>query len=295
MEHRSNKYRNYVLSVLQNAENLIFADTETTGLKKDCQIIQFAGIHYILKKDSFSLKEYQILEQYIRPDEPISEKISEITGITNAFLDTCSYEKEVFHKIYDFLKGDWILVGYNFRFDMDKLEALYERNQKIFPHSLYIDVLEMARDVIPKGKISNYKLSTVAQYLECIDGLSAHSALDDTIMTKRVFEKLLVHYLESAIYEEEKEKVKLYYLYLWNNPHQKSMIRIICETSGGSVFYDTISKNWGIKTTEKRQIQDYDIDHLEKQCLYRYRVNDMEELYKILKNQKKDKKQKHAG
>lgn len=290
MERRSNKYRDYVLTCLAETEYLVFVDTETTGLSKDSQIIQFSGIRYFRENTSVLLNEVDRIDLYIRPYEPIHDKITQVTGITNKKLNGYPYENERFPIIHKFIDSNGILAGYNFGFDMAKLEALYERNHTIFPHSVYIDVLEMARDIIPKSEVSNYKLSTVAEYLDCMESLTAHSAMDDTIMTKRVFEKLLPHYIHSVLHEDrEKEKVKLRYLFYWENPHQKSMTRIICETSAGRIYYDTIAKCWGVNADSKLSIKSFDLDHLEEQCLFRYQVTDMYALIKLLKKKKHKK------
>lgn len=153
-------------------DSFIVLDLETTGLDAESEeIIEIAAIKFT--KDSTSHKTFQAL---IKPTKKIPKKITEITGITQAMVDS---EGEV---LVDVLKqfnnfiGDLRLVTFNAEFDMAFLRAAYEKEglDKIFnPVSC---ALKMARKAWPGRK--SYKLDSLAVDGEFNDG-KAHRALED--------------------------------------------------------------------------------------------------------------------
>mgnify|MGYP001986467989 CR=1 FL=1 len=69
----------------ENAIKVCFLDLETTGLnKQQCKIIEFAGKLTAIDKDNGDL--LGIIDSYQSfndPEEPISQEITRITGITD--------------------------------------------------------------------------------------------------------------------------------------------------------------------------------------------------------------------
>ena len=306
--------------LLNRHGKIIIFDTETCGLEPDAQVIQFSGILFQIrfrqdwtsdpdKGEYFTMEELERYNCYIKPYKPVSEKITEITGISNQFLEDYPYEDLCFPDIDQFLsKSGGLLAGYNVRFDLLKIAGMYGRNGKPLPAFESMDVLEMSRDLLKKGQdLENYKLGTVAQVLGADAGLRFHSSMDDAEATARVFKAFLADYMDVFLqvskpgYKDKKENARPLYAYYWENPHQKSMRRVIAKTSLGDTvkpFYDTLDKRWCLPASSKIKVGDIDIDGLENRLLAMYRCQDMEALCLKLKDKAKERekrKEEEAG
>lgn len=115
---------------------MIVYDTETTdltgayGLDLDLQpqIIDYCG----LKVDMDTFEVVEELEQLIRPKDPISSEITEITGITNEDLKDKPSFAEFQSKLSDFHLGVSCLVGHNLMFDLRLVQYELQRMKKEF-------------------------------------------------------------------------------------------------------------------------------------------------------------------
>lgn len=52
MTWRTSRYKQMVIDLLKNNDTIVVLDTETVGLKKKCQIVQFSAIRYQYEKKS---------------------------------------------------------------------------------------------------------------------------------------------------------------------------------------------------------------------------------------------------
>ena len=79
-------YKQYVKLLLKqyNGKYLVIFDTETTGKTKNDYIVQFAAKRYLIDNERlvFDAK----IQEYIQPPVIMSEKVTEINGLTNDFL-----------------------------------------------------------------------------------------------------------------------------------------------------------------------------------------------------------------
>lgn len=289
MTWRTSRYKQMVIDLLKNNDTIVVLDTETVGLKKKCQIVQFSAIRYRYEKNPFSMREVERLDLYIRPDEKLPESATKVNGITNAFLSDYPDERHCFPVIKEFLSKGGILAGYRLDFDLDKIVGLYERNHDRFSYGRYIDVYEMAKDCIPRDRVENYKLLTAAHYYSCDRGLRFHSSIDDVTATRRVFICTLSEYLRKQEDADSKMRVQLSYCYYWENPKRHSMKRLIAVTSSGQVYYDLVGGFWGTNKDAMCSVDDIDMEHLLSQCFKKYRVSDMKGLSLILKEKRKEK------
>ena len=112
MTWRTSRYKQMVIDLLKNNDTIVVLDTETVGLKKKCQIVQFSAIRYRYEKNPFSMREVERLDLYIRPDEKLPESATKVNGITNAFLSDYPDERHCFPVIKEFLSKGGILAGY---------------------------------------------------------------------------------------------------------------------------------------------------------------------------------------
>lgn len=265
---RNGQYRRKVTKLLETNRDIIFFDTETTGLsaKKD-RIIEFAAIRCHLGEDDYP-REIERLHVYIKQPFALPEAIVNLTGITDAQLASAPYEEEVFGEICDFFsKGEAVLSGHNSNFDIGFLRALYERNGAYFPDEvLEVDTLPFARDIIPTSEVENYKLGTLAHHFGLDENVTFHSAIEDVQVTIRLFYML---YTE-AVARAESEPAHLSCgthcplireINYWAG--FKGFSRIYVNTSAGSVYFDVRKKIWAPKDVDMSTL---DMNYIEKSC-----------------------------
>ena len=183
---------------------IIFIDTETGGVNPEkAALIQLSGIIRIDKKD---VEKFNF---YIKPFEnsEVNEKALEVQGRTLDELKTEKYieEKEVYKQFINLLdkyidkydKTDkFIVAGYNVRFDVDILKALFQRHGNNFLFSyldssmldpLYSIRLLQIAEVLPV--LENNKLETWCKHFGI--ELKAHDSLEDIVATKKLIGKLI--------------------------------------------------------------------------------------------------------
>ena len=119
---------------------IIFIDTETGGVNAEkSALIQLSGI---IEVDGTEKEKFNF---YIRPFEnsEVNEKALEVQGRTLEELGTEKYidESIIYQEFLEILdkyidkydKNDkFIVAGYNVKFDIDILKALFERNNNNF-------------------------------------------------------------------------------------------------------------------------------------------------------------------
>ena len=183
---------------------IIFIDTETGGVNPEkSALIQLSGIIRIDKKD---VEKFNF---YIKPFEnsEVNEKALEVQGRTLDELKAEKYieEKEVYKQFINLLdkyidkydKTDkFIVAGYNVRFDVDILKALFQRHGNNFLFSyldssmldpLYSIRLLQIAGILPV--LENNKLETWCKYFNI--ELKAHDSLEDIVATKKLIGKLI--------------------------------------------------------------------------------------------------------
>lgn len=232
-------FRDKVLSYIHPGTIVAVFDTETTGLNPETgdQIIEFASMLWCVQED-YSFKKLDETQIYIKPYHPVPEKITELTGISNVFLSDKPLEPEVTDNIRRFLKQADIVAGHNVLFDIRFVNATMMRNKRPSPIVDYLDTLELARDIITKDSVENYKLGTLISALKLDEGLQFHSAIDDVAATSMLLEKLLFRYRCQDETPIEIEELVVQNVAYWD---KKSPGRIYVNTDKGSVFF--ISEN----------------------------------------------------
>jgi len=162
------------------SETYVVFDIETTGLSKlENRIIEIGAVKILGE---------EIIDTYhsfIDPGVPLSEKIKELTGITDNMLVGEPTEDEIIPKFLDFCE-DAILVAHNANFDVGFIRNAAERLLSREIHNTVLDTVELARLLLPD--IKNHKLNTVAEHL----GVSLenhHRAVDDAQATAGILLK----------------------------------------------------------------------------------------------------------
>ena len=161
-------------------------DVETTGLSPETdEIIEIGAL---------KVRDGKVCERFIsfvKPSEPVSERITQITGITNEMLLDAAPKERVIPAFLDFC-GDEVLIGHNLPFDYG-----FVRNQAklfgLFFEKQGIDTLKIARSV-HKGRQSNSLEALCGRY--SIVNSSAHRAYHDALATAKLYQTL-AHFYES--------------------------------------------------------------------------------------------------
>ncbi len=125
---------------------------------------------------------------YVNPERDIPERVTEITGLTQAFLQ----DKPLFHEIAeDFLDfvGDHPLVAHNAGFDRSFINAELQRAQyQPLPTPRFIDTLVLAREKFPGARNT---LDALCQRFEIsLASRSKHGALVDAHLLAKVYLEL---------------------------------------------------------------------------------------------------------
>lgn len=278
--------REAFMKKFNGAKSIIVFDTETTGLGKSAKIIEFAAVRYDITETG--LKETHKMDLFLNPQESLSEKIIELTGITDKLLEDANTEGVEAPGIFSFMASADIWAAYNCDFDLRMMDLMSERVGIPYKKRPCLDVLKMARDFIKKEDVENHKLQTVLQAIFPEKTFRFHQAIDDVRATALVMAKF-IHLYQS--YEEpssvNRHTCRLNFAYYCINPNQKSQVRIKLELSEGElgdIYWDVIQKIWSCKKTAKarRLFESVDIANLEKQVLsrygWKYEAQDMETL-----------------
>ena len=175
------KIKNPLAPIKQNGGYVVF-DLETTGLSpfKD-EIIEIGAV----KVD----KNGQIVDTFttlVKPTQPVSGFIQNLTGITNEMLKGAPSIYVALPRFANFA-GDAILVGHNVTFDI----AFIQQKSKIYKDmsfmNPYVDTLSLTRKVYPNLK--SYKLQDLIKEFN-LKTFATHRALADVLATQQLYEIL---------------------------------------------------------------------------------------------------------
>lgn len=155
-------------------------DIETTGLSvKDCAITEIGAVLY---KNGEVLDTF---ESFVNPKMNISEKITELTGITNEMVADAPVISEVLPKFLEFA-GDYILVAHNASFDIGFIRAACEECSLPFDPT-YIDTVAMSRYC--NQDLKKHNLDALSKYFN-FGAFNHHRAFEDAHMLALIFGKL---------------------------------------------------------------------------------------------------------
>ena len=165
---------------LKDATYIVY-DLETTGLYPEFEdIIEFGGIKIcngiIIDKINF----------FIKPDKKISEKISEITSITNKDVENAINQLEGINKILDWIKDDILIAHNGNSFDFNFIIKKALKYNLPLPKNTCIDTLNIARGLYPSFK--SHTLGKIATKIKVeYDASDAHRADYDAIVLSNVW------------------------------------------------------------------------------------------------------------
>jgi DNA polymerase III epsilon subunit family exonuclease len=160
-------------------ETFVIADLETTGLDPDKhEIIEISAIKAHRDADM-----HDTFASLVRCEKRIPQKITRITGISQAMLDSEGRAPDtIIPQFLDFI-GNYRLVFYNAPFDLPFLRKAVARMGHTITNPVS-DALAMARQAWPD--MESYRLADLAQ-AGGLDTTGAHRALKDCTLTLTVY------------------------------------------------------------------------------------------------------------
>ncbi len=157
-------------------DEIVVFDLETTGLNAySCEIIEIAAS---IVADGKVKDKYH---SYVKPLNPIPQKITDLTGITDEKVKDARSICEVLPEFLSFC-GERPMCAHNADFDISFLSAAC-RAQRIDKTFCSIDTVEISRALMPE--LSKHRLNNIADAL----GLkfNHHRASDDSDVLAEIF------------------------------------------------------------------------------------------------------------
>jgi DNA polymerase III epsilon subunit family exonuclease len=167
-------------TVLRSSRLVVF-DFETTGLDTSSDRIIEMGA--VAVTGSGTLQEFSFL---IDPGVQISERITEVTGITNAMLKGKPKIDQILPSFFEFV-GDGILIAHNAEFDYAFLRSESDRLGIEFELPCFC-TLKMARAFLPE--LERKTLDHLAEHYG-LSFESRHRSIGDCKVTLDVLKNLL--------------------------------------------------------------------------------------------------------
>lgn len=177
-------------------KGIIAIDVETTGISPEKErLIEIGAVRP---------ETGEIFRTLIQPGRPLSEHITELTGITDEMLLDAPQEPEAMAALLDFLGEDTILLGHNISFDHSFLVQAIRRCGLYEPQFFGIDTLKISRVLCPE--LPSKKLETMVAHFG-LTNERAHRAFEDAQVTVELYRCLRAMNREPELFEP----VPMYY------------------------------------------------------------------------------------
>lgn len=170
-------------------ETYVVFDVETTGLS--------AVYNTIIELAAVKIHRGEVIstfESFVNPHEPISDLITELTGITDDMVKDSPDVEAVLKDFLTFIEGH-TLVAHNASFDMGFLNMGYKKLEVEIKNPV-LDTLELGRFLYPEMR--NHRLNTLCKKLD-IELLNHHRAVYDAEATGYLLWKMLADVTEREI------------------------------------------------------------------------------------------------
>ena len=171
-------------------QNLIFLDTETTGLTAEDRLCQVA----------YTFQGVEV-EALFKPPVPISIEAMSVTHITNRMVadKPLFVESRMKNDLMQILASGNILVAHNARFDIEML-----KREGILVNQ-YIDTFKVAYALDQNDEIPRYALQYLRYFFDLeVPEATAHSALGDVRVLIAVF-----NFLYERMFEQIGDETKV--------------------------------------------------------------------------------------
>lgn len=177
---------------MKTEDSYVALDLETTGLnpKRD-RIIEIGAalVEEGTIKDTFST--------FVNPRSTLPEKVTEITGITEADILSAPALEEILVNLSDFI-GDRHLLGHSILFDYSFLKRAFVNAGRKF-EKRGIDTLKLSRRYLPE--LPSKRLQDLCVHYGIPQ--RAHRALEDAQAAHFLYRKLKADYYEEEIFRPQ--------------------------------------------------------------------------------------------
>ncbi|MCR5665985.1 MAG: 3'-5' exonuclease [Eubacterium sp.] len=165
-------------------DEYIVVDLEMTGLKvKYDKIIEIGAVHVC------GADVVETLHKMVNPGQQLSEKIKQLTGITQEEVDSGISQSEALDAWIKFA-GGLPIVGHNVSFDYSFLKQLSINEGRPIEH-LCADTLKIARTCLPR--LNSRSLDAMCEYYH-IELAAHHRALEDALATYRIYDRMKMEF-----------------------------------------------------------------------------------------------------
>ena len=169
--------------------NLIFLDTETTGLSIEhgARVCEIA----MLKVSDGVETEFNTL---VNPCRNIPDFSSQVHGITNDMVQNAPTFSDIAKEVADFIDG-FVLVCHNAYFDLNFISKQIMESGVNSPEMYFLDTLILARQYFC---FESNKLGDIAKILD-IEVTTAHRAMADVLTMKAISKYLFANFYRKGI------------------------------------------------------------------------------------------------
>ncbi len=167
-------------SLISFPRNFCVIDIETTGLD--------STFNEIIDISAIKVKEFEIIDTFstlVKPEEPIDEFITNLTGITNEMVFNSPKINDVMPEFLKFI-GNNILIGHNVNFDINFIYDNCLRNGTYLGND-FVDTMRISRRMHPE--LAHHRLKDLVHFYS-LEQETAHRALADCQTTLECYLKL---------------------------------------------------------------------------------------------------------
>lgn len=177
---------------LENVELVVF-DLETTGFSpyNGDEIISFGAVSVMGNR----LLEEETYYSLVNPKRPIPKEITELTGITNEMALAAPELIGALRGFLEFVKQR-VLIAHGTGHDKHFLNSALWRTSKVQLTHRMLDTMMIAKWLNPS--LQRYDLDTLLNRYE-VAVTRRHHALEDALMTARLWGKMLPEILERNV------------------------------------------------------------------------------------------------
>jgi len=212
-------------------DEIIVFDVETTGLSfRNDRLTEIGAV---------KLKNLQVVDSFntkVNPGFHIPEKITELTGISDADVANAPDEAEALRMFMEFCGDKPVLVAHNARYDTNMINQVKKRQGIDFDYT-WIDTLVMCQSMLPE--MGRHRLNMVAKQLK-LGKFDHHRASDDALMLAKIYIELVgrlksersfstLQQLNVLVGEIETKKLKSYHhiILVRNQAGLKNLYRLV--------------------------------------------------------------------
>jgi len=172
------KRANKGASILTASTDFVVIDIETTGFSPLFdEIIELSAIKY---------RSGEMIEQFsslVKPDSPIDDFITQLTGITNEMLEAAPLLEDILPQFVDFV-GDDTILGHNVSFDVNFIYDSCERFGLPDFSNDFIDTLRISRRMYKE--LERHRLDDLVKHLG-LEARTLHRGLTDCELTAKCY------------------------------------------------------------------------------------------------------------